>query len=123
MVQEEIEEHFRNICESCSPIVDKDAASNANAAGSGAGAAKEADDDLIGDLGNIAIDEGPRSKPILKTKPKPKPVPHYLTGTAASRAMQRPKSPLIGKMGTGDRKTMPGMKPPMRQNTTPKRQP
>ena len=95
----------------------------ANTAGSGAGAAKEADEDLIGDLGNIAIDEGPRSKPILKTKPKPKPVPHYLTGTAASRAMQRPKSPLIGKMGTGDRKTMPGMKPPMRQTTTPKRRP
>ena len=85
MLQQEIEDHFRNICESCSPLVDKDAANKG--IGAGGDATREAEEDLIGDLGNVSIDEGPRSKPIIKTKPKPKPVPHYLTGTAASKAM------------------------------------
>ena len=56
----------------------------------------------------------------MKTKPRPKPVPHYLTGTAASKAMQRPKSPMIKKMDTINKKAMPGMKSPIRQNTSPK---
>ena len=52
------------------------------------------------------MDEGPTAKPIAvikkQVKLKAKPKPHYLTGTAASKAMQRPKSPMLN--------TGPGMK-------------
>jgi len=44
-------------------------------------------------LGNVSLDEGPKVK-LVKTKLRKKPVPHYLRGTNASKAMQRPKSPL-----------------------------
>ena len=47
-------------------------------------------------MGNSGVSEVPK---LIKTKPKPKPVPHYLTGTKASKAMQRPKSPMIKKLG------------------------
>ena len=49
-----------------------------------------ADVDLIDDLGNT--DEGVSAAPAKKLKQKPQ--PHYLTGTSASRAMKRPKSPM-----------------------------
>ena len=97
MVQEEIEEHFRNICESCSPIIDGTSSPKFANGTNG----NEEEEDLIGDLGNTSIEEGKRAKPVVKTKPKPKPVPHYLTGTAASRAMERPKSPIFLKRGAG----------------------
>ena len=49
------------------------------------------DDDLLCDLGNSSLDEGIKaSKPVVQVKPKKlkqRPTPHYLTGTAASRAM------------------------------------
>lgn len=110
MVQEEIEEHFRNICESCSPIIDnikevEDGSSSPKFA-NGTNGNEVDDEDLIGDLGNTSLEEGKRaSRPIVKTKPKPRPVPHYLTGTAASRAMERPKSPMFLKRGAGQQKS------------------
>lgn len=93
-LQEEIEEHFRNICESCSPIFDKadDVQNNGSSSPKFAAAA----DDLLCDLGNVSLDEGPRMTPV-KTKLKKKPIPHYLRGTKASKAMQRPKSPMLAK--------------------------
>ena len=51
------------------------------------------DDDILCDLGNNSIDEGPAAKMPVASAPKnatvrklkKKPMPHYLTGTAASR--------------------------------------
>ncbi len=75
----EIEEHFRNICESFSTVFDK----NDNEPKS----PRFADDELLNDLGNDSIDEGVTAKVVKQTKKlKVKPVPHHLRGTAASRA-------------------------------------
>ena len=85
----EIEEHFRNICESCSPSVENDAVSP-KFGGAPAGDDEPAgeEDDLLGDLGNNSIDEGARAALPQKKKLKKRPTPHYLTATAASKAMQ-----------------------------------
>lgn len=88
-----MEEHFRNICESFSPVIDQ----NENQPKSPRFAKGDEEDDILGDLGNNSMDEGVSAKPMQQTKVKklkPRPIPHYLTGTAASRAMQRPKTPL-----------------------------
>lgn len=70
-----IEEHFRNICESCNPVFDND------------GAAVE--EDLAGDLGNAGANPRKPASKYGKSQPvrnlKKRPTPHYLTGTAASR--------------------------------------
>lgn len=98
----EIEEHFRNIVESCSPILEN---GNDDQASPRFKPASGDDDDLLGDLGNTSTDEGKTAKPVaVKAKKlKVRPTPHYLTGTAASRAMQRPKSPFL-KAGAGKQK-------------------
>ena len=56
----EIEEHFRNICESFSTVFDK----NENEPKS----PRFADDELLNDLGNDSIDEGVTAKPVKQTK-------------------------------------------------------
>lgn len=98
----EIEEHFRNIVESCSPILENTADDQSSPKFKAAGGE---DDDLLGDLGNSSLDEGKTAKPmpVKAKKLKVRPTPHYLTGTAASRAMQRPKSPFL-KAGAGNKR-------------------
>lgn len=87
----EIEEHFRNICESCSPVFENNEEPVSPKFKRG-----EDEDDLLGDLGNTSTDEGvSAAKPTTAKKLKKKPLPHYLTSTNASKAMQRPKSPLV----------------------------
>jgi len=72
-LNEQIEEHFRNICESCSPVFDK----NDNEQSSPK--VKNADDeDLLCDLGNASLDEGPKASMPAK-KLKMKPLPQKLT--------------------------------------------
>ena len=94
-----------NIFIHCSPIIDnikEESGSSSPKFANGTNGNEVDEDDLIGDLGNTSIEEGKRaSRPVVKTKPKPRPVPHYLTGTAASRAMERPKSPIFLKRGAG----------------------
>ena len=81
------EEHFRNICECVSPTVENVATSPKF--GGDNGETKPTDeDDLLGDLGNTSIDEGERAALPQKKKLKKRPTPHYLTATAASKAMQ-----------------------------------
>ena len=93
----EIEEHFRNIVESCSPVLEEDG-------GKTSPRFRNDDEDLLGDLGNCSTDEGKTAKAIPKPKKlKQRPTPHYLTATAASRAMQRPKSPFL-KAGSGQQR-------------------
>ena len=82
----EIEEHFRNICESCSPTVDQAEAAKHGPSSPSFANKNDDGDDLLDDLGNMSIDEGVQSKPVKKFKPKP--VPNYLKNTAASRAQQ-----------------------------------
>jgi hypothetical protein len=83
----EIEEHFRNICESFSPVV-----RNKNESPSFAAAA-QADHDLsMGDIAENVMDEGASPQPVKKLKKRP--TPHYLASTTASKAMRRPKSNL-----------------------------
>ena len=79
----EIEEHFRNICESQSPEVEN--VSNSPKFGNA-----HEEEDLLGDLGNNSVDEKVQTRPTQK-KLKKRPVPHYLTATAASKAMQTKK--------------------------------
>ena len=52
----EIEEHFRNICESLSPVFDKNEDEPKSP--------RFADDDILNDLGNNSIDEGVKAKPV-----------------------------------------------------------
>lgn len=87
----EIEEHFRNICESCSPVFENNEEPVSPKFSQG-----KDEDDLLNDLGNTSTDEGVRAeKPTAKKLKKKKPVPHYLISTNASKAMRRPKSPLV----------------------------
>ena len=58
----EIEEHFRNICESCSPVFE-----NNEEPVSPKFSRLQDEDDLLGDLGNTSTDEGVRAaKPTAK---------------------------------------------------------
>lgn len=87
----EFEEHFRNICETFSPTIEKENGSPKFAASS------QADHDLsLCDIGENSLDEGVTAKPVIVKKLKKRPAPQYLKTTAASRAMvtQRPRSPL-----------------------------
>jgi hypothetical protein len=72
----EIEDHFRNICESYSPVFDN----NEPQQNSPKFNRPDGDDDeLLGDLGNSSMDEGVRAITTIKAKKlKKKPRPHYL---------------------------------------------
>ena len=94
-VNAELEEHFRNICESCSPVFDTND-TNDHDSSSPKFANKDIDEDLLCDLGNNSLDEGTTVKPMPTPtkKLKQKPEPSSYRGKTASRAMQRPKSPM-----------------------------
>ena len=75
-LETEIEEHFRNICESYSPVFDNNEPQISPRFNRPEG---DDDDELLGDLGNSDMDEGVRAvKPKSAKKLKKKPTPHYL---------------------------------------------